>query len=52
MTAYRLFASTISHGYAYGGSWRFIDARSAQLATSDREPLGGRRTQRCTTTRS
>ncbi|MBN8411812.1 hypothetical protein LCL99_16050 [Halomonas denitrificans] len=49
MTAYRDFVYADFQGYAYGYGWRFIDTRSAQLATSDRERLGGRHVQRCTT---
>lgn len=33
--------------YSYGG-WRFSGVRSAQLATSDRETIGGNKT-RCST---
>lgn len=50
MTAFREFASAASHGQYYGYGWRFIEARSGQLATSDREQLGGQkqvRSHRC-----
>lgn len=50
MTAFREFASAAHHGQYYGYGWRFIEARSGQLATSDREQLGGQiqvRNHRC-----
>ncbi|ERL49802.1 hypothetical protein BJB45_01395 [Halomonas huangheensis] len=50
MTAFREFASSAFHGRYYGYGWRFIEARSAQVATSDREQSGGQqkiRSHRC-----
>lgn len=37
-----------TEGYRAYGSWRFSDVRSAQLATSGRELIGGHST-RCST---
>ncbi|MFG6177387.1 hypothetical protein ACGTN6_09100 [Halomonas sp. THAF12] len=36
----------------YGYGWRFIDMRSGQCATSDRELAGGMTTPRCSRSRS